>query len=147
MKTFIRPILITFLVGIFSAPQLMAEEIVDLSGTWKGSYHAAFPSNHSHHHESSVKIDMELDIYRQDGHLMWIENRWRPHGQENWNTEFGTGVLSDIETGTVYFVEINPSPDVGSTGVFEGKYVDGKLHLVYLGIGKGISFSVVLERK
>lgn len=146
MRSVFRLMLLFCMVFLFSA-SLWAEDVVDLTGTWHGSYHAAFPSGHKLHHETSLEIDMELKVYKQEGNLIWIENRWRPRGTEDRHSEFGTGVLSDWEPGVVNIVETDPSPAVGSTGMFQGKLVDGKMHLVYLGVGRGISFSVTLERK
>ena len=146
MKLLSKSLLIAITCFFSAVTPLSAGEVVDLTGTWIGSYVAAFPSGHDHHHDKSLSIDMELVVYRQEGRLFWVENRWRPAGTDEWHSEFGTGVLADKETGALHIVEIDPSPEVGSTGVFEGKISHGKLELVYLGIGQGISFHTVLER-
>jgi hypothetical protein len=146
VKFHVQPIWFIFpLICIFCSPAI-AKETVDLMGDWHGSYSAAFPADHDPHDETSVKIDMVLKVYKQEGNLIWVENRWRPQGEETWKSEFGTGVLPDWESGAVHIVENDPRPGVGSTGVFQGKLRGQKLHLIYLGVGGGISFSVTLER-
>jgi hypothetical protein len=120
----------------------------DVLGLWHGSYPVAYPRSNAHYPDQRVMSEMELEVYRQDANLIWAEIRWRVEGAEAWNVEECTGTF-DLYTGTeLALTENEPLPvDWATTGIYRGRYQDGKVYLTYHGIGGGISFSAALERQ
>ena len=90
---------------------------------------------------------MELHATRQEKNLFWAENRWRVDGTQDWVVEAATGTFNVFDPTTLSIVETGPAPEGVNTGLFDGRLKDGKLYLTYRGVGDGVSFSTVLERK
>lgn len=124
-----------------------ADDHLDVTGVWFGSYDVAFPEGHGHFPGEVMGAQMELHIERQEGNLFWARNRWRLDEQGDWHVEGATGTFDLYDPTIMSIVEISPNPDYGSTGYFTGKMADEKLYLTYRGIGRGISFNAVLTRK
>ena len=124
-----------------------SDEFPNVLGVWTGTYNVAFSKGHEHFGEEIRGAQMELHVVKQDKNLIWAKNRWRVKEHGEWFDEYTTGTFDLLERTKLNIVEIAPKPDIGSTGFFEGHVNDGKMYLTYKGIGKGISFAVVLERK
>ena len=138
--------LVAFFIGA-QAGLSQAADFPDIMGVWAGTYDAAFPVRHGRFANQKKAVEMELRVTKQDDNLFWAENRWRVEGLEEWVTEDATGTFDVFDPTSLGIVEASPNPGYGSTGYFEGRLKEGKLLLSYRGIGGGISFSVVLERK
>jgi len=132
---------------ILNATAIRAADFPKVIGTWAGSYNVAFSKGHGHFSEEKKGVQMELRIFKQDENLIWAENRWRVNDQSEWHSEHTTGTFDLLDQTKLNIVEIAPKPGIGSTGFFEGRVKDGKMYLTYKGIGAGISFAAVLERK
>ncbi len=130
-----------------STAAIGADEFPNVVGVWTGTYNVAFSKGHGHFDEENHGAQMELHVVKQDKNLIWAKNRWRVKAYREWHDEHTTGTFDLLERTKLNIVEIAPRPDIGSTGFFEGHVKDGKMYLTYKGIGKGISFAVVLERK
>ena len=125
-----------------------ADDFPDITGKWSGSYKVAFPSGHSTHANSALDTVMELDVYKQEGNLIWVTNKWRRADADTWVTEYGTGSFDFEETDEFVISEEGPAPDAGvNTGSFVGEFDDGNLYLNYMGPGVGVSFAVELKRE
>ncbi len=124
-----------------------AEAFPNVIGVWTGTYDVAFSKGHGHFDEEAQGAQMELHITKQHNNLVWAKNRWRVNKHGKWHDEHTTGTFDLLERTKLNIVEVAPTPEIGSTGVFEGHVKDGKMYLTYKGIGSGISFAVLLERK
>ena len=124
-----------------------ADEFPNVVGVWTGTYDIAFSKGHGHFEEEAHGAQMELHITKQDKNLIWAKNRWQVNKHGKWHDEHATGTFDLLERTKLNIVEIAPTPAIGSTGFFEGHVKDGKMYLVYKGIGNGVSFAVVLARK
>lgn len=103
-----------------------ADDFPNIKGKWKGSYKVAFPSGHSTHANSALDTVMELEVYKQEGNLIWVTNKWKRVEANNWITEYGTGSFDMEETDEFVISEEGPSPEAGvNTGSFIGEYDDG----------------------
>lgn len=131
----------------YGAPAL-ADDYPDIRGKWAGTYKVAFPAGHATHADAALDSEMVLDVYKQEGNLIWVTNRWRRVGSENWITEYGTGSFDREDPDELVISEEGPAPEEGvNTGSFIGEVDDGNLYLNYLGPGDGVSFSVELKRE
>ena len=118
-----------------------------IEGTWTGSYKVAFPRGHAAFHEQAVDISMELEVYRQEDNLIWLVNRWRSDGDDEWVVEYGTGAFDLKDRSELTIAETGPPPHPNATvGLFRGEFDDGKLYLTYSSLVGGVTFSVALER-
>lgn len=125
-----------------------ADSFPDVKGIWAGSYKVAFPQGHATYSDLAVDTQMELEVYKQDGNLIWVINRWRRQGETDWISEYGTGSFDLEDREDLVIAERGPAPEEGvNTGGFIGEYEDEKLYLTYGGPGDGITFSVELSRK
>ncbi len=135
------------LVGMGVATSVSADNFPDIRGKWVGSYKVAFPAGHPTLADSAVDTVMELDVYKQEGNLIWITNKWRRADSETWITEYGTGSFDLDDRDELVISEEGPSEIEGvNTGTFIGEFDDGNLYLNYLGPEDGVSFSVALKR-
>lgn len=126
----------------------LADDFPDITGKWVGTYKVAFPAGHATHANQALDTMMELDVYKQDGNLIWVTNKWRRVGTEDWITEYGTGSFDQEDPDELVISEEGPAPQEGvNVGSFIGEYDDGNLYLNYLGAGMGVSFSVELIRQ
>lgn len=125
-----------------------ADRFPSITGTWSGSYTVAFPRNHPQHPDQALPTQMELEVYRQEGHLVWAINRWRRDEASDWVVEYATGAFDLDDRDEFVLTEEGPAAeDWINTGFFLGELDDGKLYLNYVGQGDGISFSAELRRK
>ncbi|MEM8729541.1 MAG: hypothetical protein AAGF79_06435 [Pseudomonadota bacterium] len=125
----------------------LADTFRDVTGTWEGTYKAAFSKSHPRYPDQMLDTEVELEIYRQEENLIWVEKRWR-RGTSEWVVEYGTGSFNLDERDELVIVEESPPPqDWINTGFLIGEYDDGELHLVYAGPGDGVSYAVSLKRK
>ena len=119
-----------------------------IEGTWAGSYKVAFPHDHAVFHDQSVAISMELEVYRQEANLIWVVNRWRRDGQDDWIVEYGTGAFDLKDRSRLTITERGPAEHPHTTvGLFNGAFDEGTLYLTYSSFINGVTFSVALERK
>jgi|GEM_PF-2149026 len=119
-----------------------------IEGTWAGSYKVAFPHDHAVFHDQSVAISMELEVYRQEANLIWVVNRWRRDGQDEWIVEYGTGAFDLKDRSELIITERGPADHPHATvGLFSGAFDDGTLYLTYSSFANGVTFSVALERE
>lgn len=124
-----------------------ADDFPDIRGKWIGSYKVAFPAGHSTFANTALDTVMELDVYKQEGNLFWVTNKWRRAEADSWITEYGTGSFDLEDPDELVISEEGPAPETGvNTGSFIGEYDDGNLYLNYLGPGDGVSFAVELTR-
>ena len=140
---------LALLVG--SAVSAMAQDaggFPDIAGTWAGSYKVAFPHDHAVFHDQSVAISMELEVYRQEANLIWVVNRWRRDGQDDWIVEYGTGAFDLKDRSELIITERGPADHPHATvGLFSGAFDDETLYLTYSSFTNGVTFSVALERE
>ena len=143
--------LCAFALLVVSAAFALAEDasgFPDIEGTWAGSYKVAFPHDHAVFHDQSVAISMELEVYRQEANLIWVVNRWRRDGQEEWIVEHGTGAFDLRDRSELIITERGPPDHPHATvGLFSGAFDDDTLYLTYSSFTNGVTFSVALERK
>lgn len=143
--------LCAFALLVVSAAFALAEEaggFPDIEGTWAGSYEVAFPHDHAVFHDQSVAISMELEVYRQEANLIWVVNRWRRDGQEDWIVEYGTGAFDLKDRSELIITERGPADHPHATvGLFSGAFDDETLYLTYSSFTNGVTFSVALERQ
>lgn len=138
---------LTFFLATLAAP-VLADDFPDIRGKWAGTYKVAFPAGHATHANEALETMMVLDVYKQEGNLIWVTNRWRRVGSESWITEYGTGSFDLEDEDQLVISEEGPAPEEGvNTGGFIGEFDDGNLYLNYMGPGDGISFSVELKRQ
>ncbi|MEM8582280.1 MAG: hypothetical protein AAGF50_13880, partial [Pseudomonadota bacterium] len=76
-----------------AVPAAQADQFPDIRGVWTGSYKVAFPAGHPTLADTAVDTVMELEVYKQDGNLIWIANRWRRTTSDAWIVEYGTGAF------------------------------------------------------
>jgi hypothetical protein len=123
-------------------------EFPDLVGIWEGEYAAAFARSNSEHPDDTAFIEMQLDVYRQDGNLFWAMNRWRQAGTAEWLVEETTGTFRLDDPTALVIAENAPTPvDWSASGYFDGRVVDDALFLAFIGIGTGTTFAVELDRR
>lgn len=126
----------------------MADKFPDVTGVWAGTYKVAFPANHPTYPDQSVETAMELEVYKQDGNLIWVINRWRREENDPWISEVGTGSFDLDDRSDLVIAEQGPSKEAGvNTGSFIGEMEDGDMYLNYVGPGDGVTFSVRLIRQ
>ncbi|MEM8856546.1 MAG: hypothetical protein AAGD34_22840 [Pseudomonadota bacterium] len=136
------------LIGLNAGPVAADDSAPSIEGVWVGTYNVAFPRHHPVYPDQSVETSMELEVYRQEDHLIWVENRWKHGADAEWIVEHGTGAFDLDDDDTLIITEAGPPPtETASNGFFVGEYDDGQLHLTYSGFEDGISFSVTLDRK
>jgi len=146
-KALMSMLLYSFVATITSVYGQSADNAPDMRGIWYGQHFGAYPRGHSAYPDERKLTEMELEIYKQEDNLIWAENRWRFVGDNEWNREEATGTFSPYDNSTLTIVEGGDAPGVGSTGLFDGRLVDGRLYLVYKGIGSGITFATVLAKR
>lgn len=146
-RNWIRAMALAFALTTLVPVSAQASDYPDVTGVWSGSYKVAFPESHGHFSGEVKGVRMELHIDKQDDNLFWARNRWRLNEHEEWHVEQATGTFDLHDPTAMSIVEISPNPEYGSTGYFSGRLVDEKMYLTYRGVGRGISFSAVLERE
>ncbi|MEM1369366.1 MAG: hypothetical protein AAGG02_15425 [Cyanobacteria bacterium P01_H01_bin.15] len=126
-----------------------ANTFPDVRGTWSGSYQVAFPNGHPDYPDQSVSTSMELEVYKQEGNLIWVINRWRRNNSDDWVIEYGTGTFDLDEQDELVIAEKEESPEIPgvNTGMFIGEYEKGALYLNYIGVDGGMTFSVELRKR
>ena len=124
-----------------------AEEFPDVVGLWAGTFNTAFSKPGKELGQIDHGAQMELDIVKQDKNLIWAKLRWRVKEGREWHDERTTGTFDLLERTKLNIVEVPTDDTVRGTGFYEGHVKDGKMYLTYTGIGKGISYAVILERK
>ena len=143
---FLKALLIV--APLCTASVAMADNFPSVSGVWAGTYKIAFPSGHPTYSDRAVDASMELEVYRQEGNLIWIINRWRLSSSDPWISEYGTGSFSfDDRSDLVIGLKGPPPEEWAGVGNFTGEFDDGRLYLTYAGQGDGSTFSVELRRK
>ncbi|XWN32884.1 MAG: hypothetical protein ROR55_07305 [Devosia sp.] len=141
-------VLAGLLGGIAITPVAADDSAPSIEGTWVGTYKVAFPRSHPVYPDQAVDTSMEMEVYRQDDHLIWVENRWKRASEPDWVVEHGTGAFDLEDHSRLIITGAGPPPtETANTGFFMGEYDDGQLHLTYSGFSDGISFSVILDRK
>lgn len=124
-----------------------SNEFPDITGIWEGEYPVAFAESNPLHPGGLETIEMQLDVYRQEGNLFWAHNRWRAVGTAEWIGEEATGTFRLDDPTAFFVVESAPTPsDWASTGFFVGTATDDMITLTYVGVATGTSFSVELDR-
>lgn len=119
----------------------------DITGTWEGSKTTAFAKTHPLFSDGTSTVAMEIEIYRQQNNLFWLTQRWRRDNQSEWNEEQAVGTFFLLEDDEFMITEIGPAPETGQSGLFLGEMEDGRMYVTYAGIGSGVTFSAVLDRK
>lgn len=149
IKPLFTSLALTFLVlTVGLGATTFADDFPDIRGKWAGTYKVAFPAGHATHANKALDTMMVLDVYKQEGNLIWVTNKWRRAGTESWITEYGTGSFDMEDPDELVISEEGPAPQEGvNTGGFIGEYDDGNLYLNYFGPGMGVSFSVELKRE
>ena len=142
------PAIAVIVLSSISGHSVSANEFPDVRGTWSGTYKVAFPNGHPEFSNQSVATSMELDVYKQEGNLIWVINRWRRNNSDAWVVEYGTGSFDLDEPDELIIAEEKPSQEAPgiNTGVFIGEYDKGILYLNYVGTDAGITFSVQLQK-
>ena len=125
------------------------DDYPNITGVWVGEYAVAFPDGHPVFRGESRTSETELRITKQKGNLFWVQKRWRPVGVEDWTVESATGTFYPFDPERISIAELGPAPEDANTGFMEGVLREGKIHLVYRGIGPagGISFAVTLTKR
>lgn len=138
------------LVLLMPAALAQSEKAPNIVGVWEGEYPVAFARSNSQYADKKATMEMQLEVYRQEDHLFWAHNRWRPVGAAEWHSEEATGTFR-LDDPTAFFIAENaPIPtDWATSGFFTGRIVDldGAMMLTYVGISKGTTFSVALKRQ
>ena len=117
----------------------------DLVGTWKSSAVTAYPKGNKYFDNGYSRGESKIVITKQKENLLWGTNNWKLNGSEKYNTENFTGTFHTSDE--FWLVESAPTPENGSSGLFQGKLISkNKFLLTYLGIGLGISFTAVYKR-
>ncbi len=124
-----------------------ADEFPNVVGVWSGTFNTAFSKPNEELGQINHDAQMELNIVKQEKNLIWAKNRWRVKDYREWHNERTTGTFDLLERTKLNIVEIASDNTFRGTGFYEGHVKDGKMYLTYKGIGKGVSFAVVLERK
>ncbi|MEO1092035.1 MAG: hypothetical protein AAFX81_15510 [Pseudomonadota bacterium] len=120
----------------------------DVLGTWVGDYRIAFPHDHPRFPDGAITVDHELEIYRQEGNLLWFETRWRWETGDEWVVEYGTGTFDAGDPTTMILTEAGPIPAPNAqTGLLFGTLRDDRLYLTYTGVGAGVTWSAPLTRQ
>ncbi|MCP4316172.1 MAG: hypothetical protein GY789_09175 [Hyphomicrobiales bacterium] len=119
----------------------------DIKGTWAGSKTTAFAKTHPLFPDGTSKVAMEIDVYKQQDNLFWLTQRWRRDDQPEWDEEYAVGTFHLLEDDEFMITEIGPAPSTGQSGFFVGEMEDGRMYLTYAGIGGGVTYSAVLDRK
>lgn len=123
----------------------------NLLGTWSSPpYSAAFSRDNPLYPNGRGEIIMKLVVYKQENNQLWASNYWKFVGDEKWHMEEATGyLLPDL---SVKLVESNPTPDIGSSGLFtlvpnrlSKNNVANSYQVYYEGVGRGISFTTSLN--
>ena len=119
----------------------------DLTGIWStDNQQAAFAKTHPRLGDKLITAQQEFEIYRQEGSLLWAENRWRKDSSADWNIEYASGAFMPDSNDEFVFAEIGPPPPDGSaTHTVFGEFEDGELHLT--GVGNGVAFHSILRRQ
>ena len=140
--------IVAIVLSSIAVSSVSANEFPDVRGTWFGTYKVAFPHGHPEFPDQSVATSMELEVYKQEGHRIWVINRWRRNNSDPWVVEHGTGSFDLDEQDELVIAEKKLSPEVPgiNTGMFIGEYDQGVLSLNYIGTGAGITFSVKLQK-
>ena len=124
-----------------------ADEFPNVVGVWTGTFNTAFSKPNEELGQINHDAQMELNIIKQDKNLIWAKNRWRVKDYREWHNERTTGTFDLLERTKLNIVEIASDNTFRGTGYYEGHVKDGKMYLTYKGIGKGVSFAVILKRK
>ncbi len=139
-------ICLTVLFGIIATAEA-GEHYPDLTGIWStDDQKVAFARTHELFSDQMIDVEQEIEVYRQEGNLLWVEHRWRRDASAAWSVEYATGAFMPDSDDEFVLGEIGPPPLEGSaTNTFFGKIEDGDMHLI--GIGNGLALSSVLQRK
>ncbi len=116
-------------------------------GTWTGEATAAYVKSHPQHGDGTATVELELDVYKQQGNLFWISQKWRREGQSDWNETNSVGSFFVHEDDEFMITEMGMTPGSRATGLFVGEIDDGRMELTYTGTDTGVVFSTALDRK
>lgn len=116
-------------------------------GTWTGKANAAYVRTHSQYVDGTATVELELDVYKQQGNLFWIAQKWRREGQTDWNEAYSVGSFFAHDDDDFMITEMGPDSEGGATGFFMGEIDDGRMELTYLGTGSGVAFAAILDRQ
>ncbi|MEM7445199.1 MAG: hypothetical protein AAF414_17900 [Pseudomonadota bacterium] len=139
-----------FLTGSLASGALAQprNDYPDITGIWEGSHPIGFARTHPTFPDAIVDFDTEIEIYRQEGELFWIANRWRISGETDWEEQYAVGAFLGDEDDEFVFSKMggNDNP-VALPGFFIGELDDGVMYLTYDGAGEGVAFTAVLQRR
>ena len=118
----------------------------NILGTWTGSATAAYFKSHPSFPDGTATVELELDVYKQQGNLFWVAQKWRREGQSDWNEANSVGSFHVHDDDEFIITEMGSAPDTGATGLFIGEIDDGRMEITYSGMQSGVSFSTALDR-
>ena len=130
-----------------SAAAVSAQDYPNVKGVWTGTYKTAFLKGGKVLDGEDHGAQMELDVFKQDTNLIWAKIRWRVKANREWNEEHTTGTFDLLEPTKLNIVQLPQNDDLRDAGFYEGHVKDGKMYLTFKGVGNGLSFAVMLERK
>ena len=139
--------LLTFLIATPNTAAIGADTFPNVVGVWTGTFNTAFSKRDKELGQIDHGAQLELNIVKQAENLIWAKLRWRVKENREWHDERTTGTFDLLERTKLNIVEIAADNTFRGTGFYEGHVKDGKMYLTYTGIGKGISYAVVLDRK
>ncbi|MEM6462145.1 MAG: hypothetical protein AAF724_09540 [Pseudomonadota bacterium] len=119
----------------------------NILGTWTGSATAAYVKSHPQFGDSTATVELELNVYKQQGNLIWMTQKWRREGQSDWNEADSIGSFFAHENDEFMIIEMATPPSSGAAGFFMGEIDDGQMELTYTGTESGVAFNTVLNRQ